>query len=130
MFAVILTAVSSTCSLWTLWGELYTNLEESQRYPSSTYHNAWHRGSGASRVFVHLTGVGMLSTPGSAQRLLKESLRVLLARTGWPTLRKGLIMCMSELLNDCSPTMGLSIPAKKSIIHSTTTCVLLPAVGQ
>ncbi|KAJ5939548.1 hypothetical protein N7466_002682 [Penicillium verhagenii] len=58
-----------------------------------------------SGIFVHLTGVGMLSTPGSSHRLLKEFLRVLSARTGWPTLQKGLTMCMSELLNDFTSPM-------------------------
>ncbi|KAJ5758394.1 hypothetical protein N7520_005550 [Penicillium odoratum] len=58
---------------------------------------------GDSGILVHITGVGILSSPGSSQRLLKELLRVLGSRTGWPTLRKGLMVCVSTLLNEATP---------------------------
>ncbi|KAJ5638156.1 hypothetical protein N7490_008035 [Penicillium lividum] len=58
---------------------------------------------GKSGILVHITGVGILSASGTAQRLVKELLRVLGSQTGWPTFRKGLIICVSQLLNESSP---------------------------
>lgn len=58
---------------------------------------------GSPGILIHITGVGMLSASGTSQRLVKELLRVVVSRTGWPTLRKGLIICISQLLNEASP---------------------------
>ncbi|KAJ5094791.1 hypothetical protein N7456_010652 [Penicillium angulare] len=61
----------------------------------------------ASGTLVHVTGVGMLSSQGSAERLWKEFLQIMGSRVGWPTLREGMIRCTSELLKNSSPMKGM-----------------------
>lgn len=80
-------------------GTVGTLLKIDQRHNPSV-RERWIQGNPG--ILVHITGVGMLSTPGTAQRLVKELLRVLGSRTGWPTFRKGLIICVSQLVNEAS----------------------------
>jgi hypothetical protein len=61
----------------------------------------WIRGD--PDVLVHVTGVGLLSSTGGTRRLLQEYLRIIKGRVGWPTLRRGLIACVSELINGVAP---------------------------
>ncbi|KAJ5563944.1 hypothetical protein N7513_000186 [Penicillium frequentans] len=77
-----------------------TLLKIDQRHDPSV-RERWVQGNPG--ILVHITGVGMLSASGTAQRLVKELLRVLGSRTGWPTFRKGLIICVSQLVNEASP---------------------------
>jgi hypothetical protein len=66
------------------------------QYHESSVRERWVEGSPG--ILVHVTGVGILSSSGSAQRLVKELLRVLGSQAGWPTLRRGLVVCVSQLL--------------------------------
>ncbi|KAL3447835.1 hypothetical protein BJX65DRAFT_317959 [Aspergillus insuetus] len=54
-------------------------------------------------VLVHITGVGLLSSPGATRRLLQEFIRIIKSHTGWPTLCRGLVVCVSELINGVAP---------------------------
>lgn len=60
-----------------------------------------------SGILVHVTGVGLLSNPGSAERLWKEFLQIVGSRTGWPTLREGIMRCTCAVLNHSSPAKGI-----------------------
>ncbi|KAE8362187.1 hypothetical protein BDV27DRAFT_147175 [Aspergillus caelatus] len=61
----------------------------------------WIRGD--PEVSVHITGVGLLSSAGGTRRLLQEYLRIISPQTGWPTLRRGLIACGCDLINEIAP---------------------------
>jgi hypothetical protein len=61
----------------------------------------WIRGD--SDVVIHITGVGLLSSAGAPRRLLQEYLRIIKAGVGWPTLRRGLIGCVSETISGVAP---------------------------
>ncbi|PLB53994.1 hypothetical protein P170DRAFT_460272 [Aspergillus steynii IBT 23096] len=68
---------------------------------------------GDSSVVLHITGVGLLSSPGGTRRLLQEFLRIISSRTAWSVLRRGLVACVGELLNDLAP-----ITATQQLVHS------------
>ncbi|OJZ85544.1 hypothetical protein ASPFODRAFT_46576 [Aspergillus luchuensis CBS 106.47] len=66
-----------------------------------TIRERWLRGD--PRVLVHITGVGLLSSTGGTRRLLQEFLRIIKSRTGWPTLCRGLAVCVRELMDGVAP---------------------------
>ncbi|KAE8313540.1 hypothetical protein BDV41DRAFT_564202 [Aspergillus transmontanensis] len=61
----------------------------------------WVRGD--PEVSVHITGVGLLSSAGGTRRLLQEYLRIMSSQTSWPTLRRGLVACGYDLINELAP---------------------------
>ncbi|KDE85612.1 hypothetical protein AO1008_01252 [Aspergillus oryzae 100-8] len=61
----------------------------------------WIRGD--PEVSVHITGVGLLSSTGGTRRLLHEFLRIMSSQTSWPTLRRGLVACGYDLINELAP---------------------------
>ncbi|RAH53310.1 hypothetical protein BO85DRAFT_504517 [Aspergillus piperis CBS 112811] len=66
-----------------------------------TIRERWLRGDPG--VLVHITGVGLLSSAGGTRRLLQEFLRIIKSRTGWPTLCRGLAVCVRELMDGVAP---------------------------
>lgn len=48
---------------------------------------------------THITGIGILGSPGSSMRIMKECQRILLSSASWPRLRHGLA-CLLERVGE------------------------------
>jgi hypothetical protein len=58
---------------------------------------------GEPDVVIHITGVVLLSGARGTRLLVQEHLRITEAGISWPTLRRGLIGCVSETINRIVP---------------------------
>ncbi|KAJ6035908.1 hypothetical protein N7540_000187 [Penicillium herquei] len=82
-----------------------TTLLRIDQYHDPSLRERWvQTGSG---IHIHVTGVGILLNQGSAERLWKEFLQLVSSRTGWPTLREGMIRCTCAVLNHSSPAKAM-----------------------
>lgn len=62
--------------------------------------DAWIQGN---NEIVHLTGAGILSGPEGARRVMRELHRILMSRTGWSAVCRGIAFAVEQLMSGGRP---------------------------